>query len=284
MKLLMGKSLIHKAKEHGIYGNIRDAEFKVFSQFGDDGIIQYLINSMSIEEKEFIEFGCGDYMEANTRFLLLNDNWRGLVIDSNRKDIQRIRRQDIYWRHDLQVVQAFVDRENINEIFSNCGFSGRIGLMSIDIDGNDYWIWEAISVVMPAVVICEYNSVLGAANAITVPYNPRFERTGAHPSNLYWGCSLKALCVLAEKKGYCLVGCNSHGNNAYFVRNDSLGDLKQVTAEEGYIESKFRESRDSRGRLTYISGRERLRVIEDMPVIDIEAKNQITIKALCRKS
>ena len=93
----------------------------------------------------------------------------------------------------------------------------------------------------PIVVIVEYNSVFGNMHAITVPYNAQFDRTQAHFSNLYWGCSLKALTMLAEKKGYSFVGCNSNGNNAYFIRNDKLGPLKVLSAEEGYVESIFHD-------------------------------------------
>jgi hypothetical protein len=140
LKLLLGKNLVHQVKTHGIYENIHDAEFKVFSQFGDDGIIQYLVNIADIPNKTFIEFGVGNYTESNTRFLLANDNWTGLVMDSSEKNIRYIQRDAIYWRHDLTAVSAFVDRENINQLFTDNGFVGEIGLLSIDIDGNDYWI------------------------------------------------------------------------------------------------------------------------------------------------
>lgn len=269
-RLLIGKLLARQVRSHPVYENIQDAEFQVFSQFGDDGILQYLIEQTCPAVKKFIEFGVENYTEANTLFLLLNDNWSGLIIDGNPANIDSVRRSPWFWRQDLQAVAKFVDRDNINELFEEAGFTGEIGLLSVDIDGNDYWVWEAIHVVNPVLVTVEYNSVFGAEHAITIPYDPDFYRTKAHSSNLYWGTSLKALCLLAEKKGYAFVGCNSAGNNAHFVRKDKVGGLPVLTAEQGYVESKFREARDNNSNLTYLSGYQRVEAIQDMFVVDVQ--------------
>ena len=243
-RILVGKVLINQLRLLGPLEDIRAAEFKVFSQWGDDGIIQYLVHHLKVERETFIEFGVQNYRESNTRFLLMNNNWRGLVIDGCREHIDYIMKDEIYWRYDLTAVCAFVDRENINKIFVENGFEGKIGILSIDIDGNDYWIWDAINVVEPVVVIIEYNSFFGDRYAITIPYDPKFDRTRAHYSNLYWGASLKALCLLGEKKGYEFIGSNSNGNNAYFVRKGKTGQLRSLTPEQGYVTAKYRESRD----------------------------------------
>jgi len=279
-KILTAQLLVNHIKTRGIYDNIQEAEFKVFSQVGDDGIIQYLAHHLEVESHSFIEFGVENYVESNTRFLLMNNNWKGLVIDASKENIDYIKTQDIYWKHDLTAVEAFVDRENINKIFSEYGFTGEVGLLSIDIDGNDYWIWEAINIVNPTVVVVEYNSVFGAANAVTIPYDPTFMRTRAHHSNLYFGTSLKALCMLAARKGYSFIGSNSTGINAYFVREDRLGKLKTLTFKQGYVESKIRESRNTDGELTYISSSQRVRTIEEMPVYDVETGQIVKLKEL----
>jgi|ERR1700682_641750 len=276
-KLLAAKLLVGQLWARGTLPRLRDAEFKVFSQFGDDGIIQYLLHALGPLESRFIEFGVEDYSESNTRFLLVNDNWQGLVLDASLRHIERIRLQDYYWRHELTAVRAFVDRENVNALFRQNGFAGKIGLLSIDIDGNDYWVWEAIDSVDPAVVVCEYNAVFGPSRAVTVPYDPRFERSRAHPSNLYWGASLKALCLLAKRKGFAFVGTNSAGNNAYFARMDRLGPLRPLSSEEGFVDARFRESRDSNGRLTFLSGNERQVAIADMKVVDLESNKTIRV-------
>jgi hypothetical protein len=269
-RLLLGRIIANQVRTHGIYANIRDAEFKVFSQFGDDGILQYLIYQTCAAPQIFIEFGVQDYSEANTRFLLMNDNWRGLIMDSDTLAMSALQANELFWRHDLTAVPAFITRENINPLFRENGFWGEIGLLSIDVDGNDYWVWEAINSVNPILVTVEYNSIFGPEHAITIPYDPLFSRTKAHYSNLFWGCSLKALCLLAERKGYAFVGSNSNGNNAHFVRKDKVGKIPVVTCEQGYVESKFRESRDKDGNLTFISGKKRIETIRDMSIFNLE--------------
>jgi len=267
-KVLSARLLINQIRSAGLLGSLRDAEFKVFSQFGDDGIIQYLVHRTSIArvEESFIEFGVHDYEESNTRFLLINDNWRGLVMDSGAENMKQVRNSDLYWRHDLTAISTFIDADNIDGLISGAGFGGDIGLLSIDIDGNDYWVWERIQSVSPIIVVAEYNSLFGAEHAVSIPYDPQFRRETAHHSNLYWGCSLAALDFLGRRKGYALVGSNSAGNNAYFVRRDRMSGLAEKSVKEAYVESRYRESRDSSGHLTYLSGADRLRAIRHLPV------------------
>jgi hypothetical protein len=267
--LLLGKLLARQNEQLPILNDLAQAEFKVFSQSGDDGIIQYLIHKVDIPNKVFIEFGVEKYVESNTRFLLKNDNWSGLLIDGSQKDIDFIKSDDIYYQHKLEVVHSFITAENINELITRGGLSGGIGLLSIDIDGNDYWIWKAIQVVQPVIVVVEYNSVMGKERAITVPYKADFVRESAHYSYLYFGASLKAFCTLAEEKGYCFVGSNSYGNNAYFVKKEKLGGLKALSAEEGYVMSQFRESRDKQGDLNYLSGADRYECIKGLQVYNV---------------
>jgi hypothetical protein len=258
--------------------NLRDVEFKAFSQWGEDGILQYLISRIPIDNRCFIEFGVENYIEANTRFLLINNNWKGLVLDGSRSNIDFIRNDSISWRHDLAAECLFITRENINKNLAGCGYSGDIGLLSIDIDGNDYWVWEKIDIISPRIVVCEYNSIFGCEHSITVPYDPEFIRSRAHYSNLYYGASLPALCKLAERKGYDFIGSNSTGSNAFFVRNDLQHNLRTLSAKEGYIESKVRESRDRSGRLSFLSGPDRVHLIRDMPVYEIERDKIVPIR------
>lgn len=277
--LLLGKicSALHLGKTD--IRNLAEVEFKVFSQFGDDGIIQYLVNHLNLPET-FIEFGVENYGESNTRYLLLNNNWKGLVIDGDKGHIEYIRKDPIYWRQDLTAVDSFVTKDNINGLFTENGFTGEIGILSIDIDGNDYWIWDTIHTVNPVVVIVEYNSVFGSRHAVSIPYTEDFYRTRAHYSNLYWGCSLPSLDYLAQKKGYVLAGCNSAGNNAYFIRKDRAAGLPSPTVEEAYVLSKFRESRDPEGNLTFLAGADRLKAISECEVIDVRTNTKIKIKDL----
>ncbi len=278
--ILSAQSPIHRIRELQHIPSLREVEFKVFSQWGEDGIIQYLINKVPIEHNTFIEFGVEDYTESNTRMLLMNDNWQGLVIDGSHAHIRYIQRDDIYWRYAQTAQCHFITRETINDIISSAGMKGDIGLLSIDIDGNDYWVWEALDVVNPRIVICEYNSVFGSDCAVTIPYDEQFQRTKAHYSNLYFGASLPALCILAERKGYEFCGSNSVGTNAFFVRKDLSHSIKTITAKEGYVLSRVRESRDIHGNLTYLSGLERVNVMKDLKVIDITSNRLVRLRDL----
>lgn len=267
-RALIGRELAWRVREVESIKDFSDVEFSVFSQFGDDGIIQWLIHRLSGLSETFVEFGVGDYREANTRFLLVNDNWRGLVMDSSRRDIDAIKGDQISWRHDLQSECAFVTAENIDRLLLDHGFGGDIGLLHIDVDGNDYWVWRGLTAVRPGIAIIEYNSVFGAERAITVPYDPNFNRGGRVANMYYFGASLPALCDLARSKGYDFVGSNSAGNNAYFIRSDLDHGLEPLTAADGYVISKFADSRDSKGRLTYIRGQQRLASLRGLPVVN----------------
>jgi hypothetical protein len=268
-RLLLGRLLAAQLGERAHGESFEDVEFRVFSQFGDDGIIQYLVRRMAIRPQTFVEFGVADYTESNTRFLLLNNNWSGLVLDSDAENVAHIRADEEFWKHDLQTACAFIDRNNVNALLIDHGFHGELGLLHIDLDGNDYWVWEALEAVTAQLVILEYNSVFGAERPVTVPYDAQFVRSRAHASHLYWGAALPALCHLAQRKGYVFVGSNSAGNNAYFVRAGCEHGLRPLTAAEGYVASKFRESRDAHGRLTYARGAARLELIHGMPVINV---------------
>lgn len=256
--------------------SIQDSEFKVSSQWGEDGIIQYLLSKIPINNKVFIEFGVENYTESNTRFLLQNNQWSGLVIDGSEENINYIKNDKIYWSSNLKAVCSFVDIDNINELFLNNGVSGDIGILSIDIDGNDYWVWNAINCISPRIVICEYNSLFGNKHCITIPYNKDFVRSDAHYSLLYYGASICALEKLGMKKGYSLVGSNSAGNNAFFVRDDLIGDLNVIGAEKAYMNASFRESHNKRGELIFLDGANALKLIADELVVDIE--NDVIVK------
>jgi hypothetical protein len=259
---------------------VRDAEFQVFSQFGEDGILQFIVGHVPVplESEVFVEFGVEDYTESNTRFLLVHDNWRGLIMDGGEKHAAFVRRTGLDWRHDIEAKTAFVDRDNINGLIAAAGIRGDIGLLSVDIDGNDYWVLEAIDAVSPRILVVEYNSNFGPEAAVTVPYEARFERGRAHWSQLYWGASLSALDALARRKGYALVAGNSAGNNAFWVREDVLGDLPRASIREAYAVSRFRESRDESGALTYVRDhRARLAIIRHLPLWDLEAERTLTI-------
>ncbi len=270
-KLISGKILVNLQKNIPIK-KLSDAEFSIFSQWGDDGIIQFLIARLPSIPKIFIEFGVENYRESNTRFLLCHNNWRGLIFDGSAENINFVRRETIYFDFSLTALPLFVTAENINENIEKAGFSDEIGILHIDIDGNDYWVWKALFCINPAIVIMEYNSGFGSERAITVPYDADFQRTKAHHSNLYFGASLRALVGLAKEKGYTFIGSNSNGVNAYFLRNDLMPEMQEFAtdAESGYVRSMFRECRDENGNLTFENTFEVMKKLRGLQVFNTE--------------
>src|SRR5262245_50451363 len=125
-----------------LISNINDAEFSAFSQWGEDGIIQFLIGQVPIQNPTFIEFGSGAFTEANCRFLLQHDYWSGFVIDCLRANIDQITQAPGFWKYDLRAACAFITRDNVQTLADSSGFGRDLGILSIDIDGNDYWIAE----------------------------------------------------------------------------------------------------------------------------------------------
>lgn len=271
--LLLGRLLAETMRTKKNITSLSEVEFSVFSQWGDDGIIQWLVHNLEFPQRTFIEFGVGDYRESNTRFLMMNNNWSGMVMDGSTANVARIVGSEYYWRHELSAKSVFIDKENINGLLASSGLGREIGILHIDLDGNDYWIWKQIDVVSPIVVILEYNSVWGIDRAIAVPYDRTFSRTNAHYSNLYFGASLRAFHQLSAAKGYAFIGCNSAGINAYFVRRDKLnGVVREISLTEGYVLSKARESRDREGRLTHLTGSERITAIRGLPVYNVDTQ------------
>lgn len=263
------------------FSNLHQAELQVFSQFGEDGIIQYLVSKVPIGSRRFVELGVGDYRESNTRFLLQKDAWEGLAVDARRLHLAFIESTPIRWRHRLYGRSAFLDADNVNQVIADAGFDGDVGLLSIDIDGNDYWVLKALDVVSPRIIVAEYNAVFGPTAAATIPYDPCFGQHVGHPSGVYFGASLAALCHLLSAKGYQLVGCGSAGVNAFFVRQELAGELPCLEASDGWVPSQHRLPMDP---ATYLNradlDRQRLRLVADLPVYDVLTDKVVSVADL----
>lgn len=273
-KMLFGKILVNQILNKEIK-SLKEVEFKVFSQFGDDGIIQWLINNIDIDNEFFVEFGVENYKEANTKFLMFNNNCSGFVMDGSSKNIENLKKQDYFWKYNLNAKDVFITKENINNLLLSQNINPDIGLLHIDLDGNDYYIFDEINCLNPNILILEYNSLFGIEREISVPYREDFYRTNAHYSNLYFGASLKALHSLAYKKGFVFIGCNQAGNNAYFIRKDKINSkIKEVSLEEGYVKSKFRESRDRDGKLNFLDKVQAYNEIKGLPIYNTHTKKE----------
>ncbi len=222
---------------------LKDTGFRVFSQFEEDGKLLFIFSVLGMENKTFVEIGADDGINSNSANLVFNFGWQGLFIDGNRKSIERGRK--FYgkyphpWSYPPKFVCQLVKRENINQIIESAGFKGEIGLLSIDIDGNDYWIWDAIDVVQPQVVIIETHNEFGFED-IVVPYDPDYFFPGKHP--VYHGASPVAMTKLARQKGYRLVGANELGFNFIFVRNGLADEyIPEVSVESVLLHSSVAE-------------------------------------------
>jgi len=261
--------------------SLKDVEFKAYSQFGEDGIIFWLINRIPIKNRTFVEFGVEDYTEANTRLLLQLENWNGFIIDGNKKNIDAIKKNiSFYWKYSINAVNEFITKENINSLLHKSGFDYDLGLLSIDIDGNDYWILDAIEMYKPRILICEYNAIFGNKEKVTVPYKEDFVKNKEHFSSLYFGASLPAIIFAAKKKGYSFVGTCSNGVNAFFIRNDLIEYIPKNLINTPIIyECKFRSALDRNGKLLF-KGIEAKNLIDELYVFDIENSTMKMIKEI----
>lgn len=195
--------------------------FKVYSQNDEDGIISEIFNRIGTTDKRFIEFGVQNGLESNCHYLLLK-GWQGLWIEGSKKYCADLRRRfkPALEEGQLKLVNAFITTENINALFGGNGYKGQIDLLSIDIDGNDYHVWEALQVIQPRVVVIEYNAKFPPECDWVMPYDAGY----VWDSSDRHGASLKALERLGRKKGYQLVGTNMTGSNAFFVQEILAGD------------------------------------------------------------
>ena len=202
--------------------------FRGLSQHEEDGITVALFNRIGASTHRFVEIGAG-VNGGNSGFLARECGWTGLMLESDPGRIASLQRR---FAPAVRVVEAQVSRENVNALIDANGLAGDIDLLSIDIDGVDYWVWEALTASRPRLVIVEYNPFLGASRAVAIPYDSRFDRHRFEvPRDAYYGASLPALVKLGARKGYRLVLVEPRGVNAFFVRDDLAHDLPAAALE-----------------------------------------------------
>lgn len=179
-------------------------ERREYSQNGEDGVIAAIFAMIGTTGRYFVEFGAEDGMQSNARYLAKKKGWTGLWMDGGD------------WPPENGVKKEFITAENIESLFVKYGVPGEFDLLSIDIDGNDYWVWKAITSYRPRAVVIEYNAHIPPWESKSIPYDPRFRWDKSD----YYGASLLALKKLGEKKGYTLIGTDKNGVNAFFVLNE----------------------------------------------------------------
>jgi hypothetical protein len=203
--------------------------YKVYSQSHEDGIIAEIFRRIGTSSRRFIEFGVGDGLECNSTLLLLQ-GWKGAWIDGFEPNAIAARKH--LRDNPLEIVASYINVENADDLITRLAVGEELDMLSIDIDSIDYWVWQAIKTVKPRLVVIEYNATLPPSLSVTVPDVPDLRWNGSN----YFGASLGALEKLGRAKGYALVGCTPSGVNAFFVRNDLVGDkfCSPFTAENHY--------------------------------------------------
>jgi hypothetical protein len=206
------------AKSGAALPGLKEVGFKAFSQTDEDGMLLYIFSIIGVANKTCVEVCAGAGIECNTANLLINHGWHGLLVDGNEANVRHgqlfYQRNPFTYVYPPAFVHSWITRDKINQLLSNNGFEGEIDLLSIDLDGVDYWIWDAIKVIRPRVVIVEYQDILGPDRSLTVPYSDNFNANDYPKINgmlNFCGASLPAFVKLAKKKGYRLVGCNRLG-------------------------------------------------------------------------
>ena len=270
-KKIVLQGLVNEKKnlEKKSISNLGDVEFSVFSQFGEDGIISWLTNQIPNISSVFLEVGTQDYWESNTRFLVHSRNWKGYLIEASLSDVNKIKKQSLYWKKDLKVINEFINCDNINNIITKNLGSKNLGLFSLDIDGNDYWILKEAKIEAD-IVVCEYNPIFGDLHELTIPYNKDFSRKKKHYSNLFFGCSICALIQLMKKKDYEFIGTNTQGMNAFFISKKNLKYFENKIREKKIHFPLTKEGRDENGKLNYKKFYENIKLIENEKILDLK--------------
>ena len=278
---LLGQSSILASRANSSnFKDLWDAEVKVYSQWGEDGILDFLCEKLDLIKPRIIEIGAGNFKECNSRFLLENRNASVFAVDG-REDLElSILSNSWRWKSHLSSLQAWVTPANISEIISKAkDFMGGIEIFSLDLDGNDYWILKDADLEGVSIVVVEYNPLFGHRFQVTIPRDDQFDRTKQHYSWLYYGASLKAFEVLLKSKGFNFMGTNRVGNNAFFVPS-ALASKIPVTIRENftlYTDWRVREGRTPEGRLSFLSGNDRVRQMGDLNLINLENNSQISV-------
>ena len=214
--------------------NFNATGFKVFSQFEEDGKLLYIFSILGMGKKTFVDLGSNDCVNSNCANLAVHFNWKGLFVDGDKNLIEIgkkfYKKTPNFWSYKPKFVHAFLTKKNVNNIIQTEGFKGEIELLSIDIDGNDYWIWESLEIIQPKVVIIECQLAFGLEEKV-IPYREDFKEDVRNSNN--YGASALALQKLGKQKGYRLVGANEYGNNLFFIKNG----LAEVQLPEVSVES-----------------------------------------------
>jgi len=239
---------------------LKDTYMRAYSQNGEDGALLFLFSVLGTTSRVAVEICAGDGIQCNSANLIVNHGWDGLLVDGNPTLVERGRKfysrcPDTFSSPPI-FRNEWVTAENVNDLVIDSGIGADIDLLSLDLDGVDYWIWKALDFTSPRVVVLEYQDIWGPDVAKTVPYRPDFTRD---PAFNYQGASLLAFVKLARSKGYRLVGTEHLGFNAFFVRDDvGPSVIPEMDHRQCFSHRKVREGM-----------RDRLPKVEHMSWVDV---------------
>jgi len=236
-KLLLAQYRSDLRRGTKTYDDIAEAGFRCYSQFEEDGIILYVLSLIGMTTKKVVEVCCGDAEQCMATNLILNHGFTGYLFDGDKNNIRNATRFFSSKRDCLltppKLRAAWITKDNINDLLRSIGASGEVDLLSLDIDGNDYYVWEAMDEINPRLCVLETSNIVPGNLSLTVPYDPDFncwDKTG--PEQDFRSVSLLAMKRLSERKGYRLIGGHKHGFNVFFLRNDIGTDIfQEVTIE-----------------------------------------------------
>jgi hypothetical protein len=285
-RLLIASSAINAMRSRNLeIKALWEAEIRVFSQWGEDGILTYLLDSVGIAKPKILEIGAGNFEECNSRFQAEFRNASVYAVDL-RSDLEaNCKTLDVFWRSIIIPVNDYITPNNINShIKSAKSLLGGLDIFSLDVDGNDYWILHEADLSDISIVVCEYNPLFGHSKSVTVPREDNFSREAKHFSWLYYGMSIKANISLMQKKGFVFCGSNLAGNNAFFIKEEfekKLNfDIPSSTSLASHTDWRVREARDENGQLSFLFGEDRASLIKSLKVIETKSNSLIDLESV----
>lgn len=210
--------------------DLRQFEKTIYSQNGEDGVIEAIFNFIGTESHYFVEFGGFDgYKMSNARALRDLQGWQGLMMDSVFEDLT------------INLQKEFITAENINTLFQKYDVPDNLDFLSIDLDFNDFYVWQSLDQkYKPRLVVVEYNATHPPDEDKVIKY----DSSGCWDRSNYFGASILAFYNLAQKKGYSLVYAEQRGVNLFFIRNDlisicpytfkNINDVKKIYVNPKY--------------------------------------------------
>ena len=269
-------------KNYSKVNKLSDVDYKIFSQNGEDGILDYLLYQLKIEKPKYIEIGVGDYTESNTRFIFERCSPKGVIVDCLENLEEKIKKNFSLWKSELKIVNDFVNPNNIIKIMREADTLNNLDIFSLDIDGIDYWILKELPKDFSKIAIVEFNPIFGKNLKVSVPNITNFDRKKYHYSNLCFGMSLQAAIEIMNEKNFYFVGTNLLRNNAFFIsknyKKEKYFENLVINNIENSTDANFTESRDIKGNLNFLNYQKRVKEILECEVIDLSVNSNTKIK------